>query len=68
MPSPFPGMDPWLERPMVFPALHNSLLIYMQEALNGLLPRPYVATTANRVWVDAEQRRHVERRRQAGTA
>ena len=57
MPSPFPGMDPWLERPMVFPGLHNSLIIYLQAALNAVLPPEYVATTANRVYVDPELRR-----------
>ncbi|OWK36567.1 DUF4058 family protein [Fimbriiglobus ruber] len=57
MPSPFPGMDPWLERPMVFPSLHNSLLIYLQAALTAALPRGYFAASANRVWVDVAARR-----------
>lgn len=54
MPSPFPGMDPWLERPMLFPSLHNNLITYLQAALNAALPPGYVATQANRVWVDIE--------------
>ena len=57
MPGPFPGMDPWLERPMVFPTLHNTLLIYFQAALKRVLPPGYVAVSANRVWVDNESRR-----------
>ncbi|MDB5312442.1 MAG: hypothetical protein JWO38_6644 [Gemmataceae bacterium] len=57
MPSPFPGMDPWLERPMTFPALHNNLITYLQAALKVLLPRGYVATGANRVWIDPQARR-----------
>ena len=57
MPSPFPGMDPWLERPMVFPTLHNNLITYLQAALKPLMPRGYLATGANRVWVDIEGRR-----------
>ena len=57
MPSPFPGMDPWLERPMTFPTLHNTLIIAMQRALKPLLPLGYLAVSANRVWVDPQARR-----------
>jgi hypothetical protein len=57
MPSPFPGMDPWLEGEHMFPNLHDRLIIYAQDVLNAALPAGYVATTKNRVWVDAEARR-----------
>lgn len=57
MPSPFPGMDPWLERPPVFPSLHHTFITYLQAALNGSLPAGYVATSANRVYVDPELNR-----------
>jgi hypothetical protein len=57
MPSPFPGMDPWLERPMVFPDLHNSLITYLKAALNAVLPSGYLVSAANRLWVDVESRR-----------
>lgn len=57
MPSPFPGMDPWLEGGEVFPNLHERLIIYMQDALNAALPPGYVATSKNRVWVDPELQR-----------
>lgn len=57
MPSPFPGMDPWLERPIVFPTLHDTLIIYTQAALKQLLPRGYLATSENRVYVDPELKR-----------
>jgi hypothetical protein len=57
MPSPFPGMDPWLEHPAVFPDIHDSLIIYMRDALNSQLPSPYRANTATRVWVEVSQRR-----------
>jgi len=57
MPSPFPGMDPWLERPMAFPTLHNTLVTHLQSALKPLLPRGYMALSANRVWVDVQARR-----------
>jgi hypothetical protein len=57
MPSPFPGMDPWLERPMVFPDLHNSLITYFKAALHAVLPKGYAVSAANRLWVDVESRR-----------
>ena len=57
MPSPFPGMDPWLERPSVFPGLHNALVVYFQAALNKLLPPGYTAANDNRVYVDPELNR-----------
>jgi len=57
MPSPFPGMDPWLEDEDVFPDLHESLCQYVREALNAAMPPGYVATLKNRVWIDDELRR-----------
>jgi hypothetical protein len=50
-------MDPWLERPAVFPSVHNSLIIYLQAALNAALPEGYVAASDSRVYVDPELRR-----------
>ena len=57
MPSPFPGMDPWLENPDLFPDFHNRLIIVLSEALNAALPPGYVATSANRVWVSDDHMR-----------
>lgn len=57
MPSPFPGMDPWLEDEEFFRDMHHTLTIYLREALNAVLPRGYVAKTAELVWVDDELRR-----------
>lgn len=57
MPSPFPGMDPWLEDPAVFPDIHDRLVTYISDTLNTLLPSPYRANTATRVWVEVSQRR-----------
>ncbi|MGL6076036.1 MAG: DUF4058 family protein [Fimbriiglobus sp.] len=57
MPSPFPGMDPWLESEEIFPNLHDTLLMGIRNSLNLTLPEPYVATLKNRVWIDDVQRR-----------
>src|ERR1041385_3314558 len=39
MPSPFPGMDPYLEEPSVFYGLQLSLLVTVCEELNRSLPK-----------------------------
>jgi len=57
MPSPFPGMDPWLEDPDIFPDLHDSLIFLMKEALNAVLPPGYVAISNRLVWTEEDQRR-----------
>jgi hypothetical protein len=59
MPSPFPGMDPFLEDPAVFPDLHDTLITYLREAINAVLPPPYYARGSARVWIEPV-RRHVE--------
>jgi len=57
MPSPFPGMDPWLESPALFPDLHNTLIAQFREALNATLPRPYYAAIGTRLYIDESDRR-----------
>jgi Protein of unknown function (DUF4058) len=59
MPSPFPGMDPWLEDPTIFPDLHNSFIAHLRNTINQKLPEPYYAAINNRVWVDLSYR-HIE--------
>nr|WP_044201114.1 DUF4058 family protein [Oscillochloris trichoides] len=44
MPTPFPGMDPWLEHPIIWPDVHNRLIVALAESLAPpLRPRYYVA-------------------------
>lgn len=56
MPSPFPGMDPWLEAHGLFPDLHNTLIGQLREAMNASLPRPYYTAIGTRLYVDESQR------------
>jgi Protein of unknown function (DUF4058) len=56
MPSPFPGMDPYLESPDWFPCLHDGLIFCIQELLQQRLPEAYFAQTTQMVWVDASGR------------
>jgi len=43
MPSPFPGMDPYLEAPDIWPDFHDRMADQMSGDLNRTLPRPYYA-------------------------
>jgi Protein of unknown function (DUF4058) len=43
MPSPFPGMDPFLESQGRWRDLHASLITYSRDALNEVLSENYVA-------------------------
>ena len=44
MPSPFPGMDPYLEHPALWPDVHNSLLAAVRDSVApDVAPRYYVA-------------------------
>lgn len=56
MPSPFPGMDPYLESPAIFPDLHDRLITNLSEALQAGLPAPYFAAIGDRVWVEVSER------------
>jgi hypothetical protein len=50
-------MDPWLERPGLFPDLHAALIGYLRESLNSVLPDGYAALGTSLVWTDENQRR-----------
>ncbi len=43
MPSPFHGMDPYLEAPDIWPDLHDSLASEIRAVLNASLPTPFYA-------------------------
>ncbi|HVS38832.1 MAG TPA: DUF4058 family protein [Gemmataceae bacterium] len=51
MPSPFPGMDPYIERPEIWPDFHDRLITFIQEALQPQLRPRYVALGQDRLFV-----------------
>lgn len=51
MPSPFPGMDPYLEDPLLWPGLHHRLITYISDTLNPLLRPRYIANIGERVYI-----------------
>jgi hypothetical protein len=52
MPSPFPGMDPWLEDPGLWPDVHTTLIVGLREALVPALRPRYVVRVEERVYLD----------------
>lgn len=54
MPSPFPGMDPYLEDSVIFPNFHHQLISHMQGVLNRVLRPKYVACSEDRVYISSE--------------
>ncbi|HLK55652.1 MAG TPA: DUF4058 family protein [Chthonomonadaceae bacterium] len=56
MPGPFPGMNPYLEAPDLWPSFHNSLIFCLGEALNAVLPDDFVARTEQRCYIAWEDR------------
>lgn len=53
MPSPFPGMDPYLETPDLWPDVHAGFIKKIQEFLNPRLRPKYVARVEVRIFVEA---------------
>ena len=49
MPSPFPGMDPYLEDPAVWEGFHTAFIVECMYLLSETLPRNYVANIHERV-------------------
>ena len=51
MPSPFPGMDPYLEA--YWGDVHSRLVLYASDLLQGKLPRDLVSRVEERVFVES---------------
>lgn len=54
MPSPFPGMDPFLEDPPTWPNFHAAMIGEIQAALNRTLRPKYAARIEERVYISDE--------------
>ena len=60
MPSPFPGMNPYLEREGIWQDFHASFVPAMRDALSEQLRPRYVISVEEHVYVHAppEPERH----------
>jgi hypothetical protein len=52
MPSPFPGMDPYLEDPAIWRGVHQRFVVYLADAISDQLPSGYAAAVEERVYVE----------------
>ena len=58
MPSPFPGMDPYLEAPTLWPDVHHALIGHLRELLLPRLRPAYFAQIEERIYVTEEFEEH----------
>ena len=56
MPGPFPGMDPYLEDPILWPGVHQRFITYLADALSLTLPTRYVANLNERLYIGQPER------------
>lgn len=54
MPSPFPGMDPYLETPGLWPDVHHRLITAASDFLNPQLRPKYYVRVEERVFISDE--------------
>lgn len=52
MQSPFPGMDPYLEAPSIWPDVHTSLMSIFREQLTPLIAPKYLAELETQIVID----------------
>lgn len=52
MTSPFPGMDPYLEDPAIWPDFHLTMIVALRADLNSRLPAGYAAAADRHVWIE----------------
>lgn len=54
--SPFPGMDPYLEHPSLWPNVHQRLITYASDALQAQLAPRYYVSIGERVYLETPER------------
>jgi Protein of unknown function (DUF4058) len=57
MDMPFPGMDPYLEHPVLWEGVHARLIVALANQLQPRLDPRYVASVEERVFIEGPQRR-----------
>jgi Protein of unknown function (DUF4058) len=52
--SPFPGMNPYLERPGLWPEVHNRLIVNLADVLAAYIPEQYRVAIEQRTYLSDE--------------
>src|SRR5436309_5412830 len=55
----FPGMDPYLEDPVLWTGVHASLIVYIRDQLQPLLLPRYIAAIEERVFLEGPQQQRI---------
>jgi hypothetical protein len=55
----FPGMDPYLESPLLWSGVHASLIVYIRNYLQPLLRPRYIAAIEERVFVEGPSKERI---------
>lgn len=55
MPSPFPGMDPYIESSGYWSEFHTSMVVAIRDELNARLPPGFAATVDVYVWLESSE-------------
>ena len=53
MPLIFPGMDPYLENPSIFPGIHGPMVTYLRDQIAPQIRPRYAASVGERVYVES---------------
>jgi hypothetical protein len=57
MTYPFPGMDPYMEHPVLWEGVHTRLIVAIANQLQPKLDPRYIASIEERVFIEGPQRR-----------
>ena len=52
MPSPFPGMDPYLEHPWIWPDVHSALMVAIRDDIAAQVSLRYYVALESRIYLN----------------
>ncbi len=55
----FPGMDPYLEDPRIWPGVHSRFIVYLADQLQPLIRPRYIVAVEERVFVQGTEQREI---------
>jgi len=55
----FPGTDPYLEAPRIWPGVHSRFIVYLADHLQPLIRPRYIAAVEERVFVQGPEQREI---------
>jgi hypothetical protein len=59
MPMPFPGMDPYLEHPVLWTSVHTRLIVALANQLGPQVRPRYLASVEERVFIEGPEQQRI---------